>query len=223
MKVYRIHLSSWTASFRYPNMISAYQPTLTAPPLSTINGLISAAIGDYFVVTTEKIGYVLTYQSKTVDLETIYQMGQSLSQIKSNVIRREFLSEVELFLYTDSQKIADSFTSPKFQLLLGRSGDLAQVNSIDELQIEEKEVLSNIKGTIIPFKKHNYLAAPLQALPISFSNTLPRRNIGTQPYFIFDGNRAVLSRLKAGNVNAKGFSDRIDDKTEWDVYWQEID
>jgi len=51
MKVYRIHVTSWTASFRYPNMISGYQPTLSAPPLSTINGLISAAKGDLFTLS----------------------------------------------------------------------------------------------------------------------------------------------------------------------------
>ncbi len=47
MKAYRIHLTSWTASFRYPNLISGYQPSLVVPPLATIYGLISAAAGDY--------------------------------------------------------------------------------------------------------------------------------------------------------------------------------
>jgi len=36
MKVFRIDITSWTASFRYPNLISGVQPTLEVPPLSTI-------------------------------------------------------------------------------------------------------------------------------------------------------------------------------------------
>ena len=222
MRAYRIHISSWTASFRYPNMISAYQPTLSVPPVSTINGLISAAVGDYFTVCEEKIGYILTYKSKTVDLETIYQMGQSLSQIKSNVVKREFLSEVDLYLYTDSKEISEYFRKPAFQLLLGRSGDLAQVNSIDEIVTEAKNTLSNVKGTVVPFRKHNYLAAPIQALPVSFSNTAPRRNLGTQPYYILDGGDEKLGKNKCWQVNASGFEDRIDEKRHWDVYWQEL-
>ncbi|MBC8525741.1 MAG: type I-B CRISPR-associated protein Cas5 [Candidatus Cloacimonetes bacterium] len=216
MKVYRIHLTSWTASFRYPNMISGYQPTLTTPPLSTINGLISAAKGDYFVASKEKIGYVLQYKAKTTDLETIYQMGQRLTQIKSNVIQREFLSDVDLYLYTDSAEITECFKFPVYQLLLGRSGDLATVKSITEIEITEKEKLSDLKGTIIPFKKYK-LAAPMQALPTSFSNTIPRRNYGTQPYFILDWNYRQRDEIKA-----KGIHDMIDNKTNWDVYWQEF-
>ena len=42
MRIYRIEITSWTASFRYPNIISGYQPTLCVPPLSTVLGLINA-------------------------------------------------------------------------------------------------------------------------------------------------------------------------------------
>ena len=213
MKVYRIHISSWTTSFRYPNMISGFQPTLTAPPLSTINGLISAAKGDYFCISNEKIGFFFKYDSKTVDLETVYQMGQSNSQIKSNVINREFLSDADLYLYTDSEEIVTYLRNPQYQLLLGRSGDLAQVNEIIEMEITEKDDLQNVKGTLIPFRKHR-VASPMQALPTCFSNEIPRRNIGTQPYFIVDCNSTVV-------VKSKGFSDKIG-KEFIDIYWQEV-
>ncbi|MBN2396667.1 MAG: type I-B CRISPR-associated protein Cas5 [Candidatus Atribacteria bacterium] len=214
MRVYRIHITSWTASFRYPNMISGYQPTLSAPPLSTLIGLISSAKGDFFVLDQEKIGFVFLYRDKTVDLETIYQMGQSNSQIKSNVIKREFLSDTNLFLYTDSIEIASYFRKPQFQLLLGRSNDLASVQEIYELDVIEKNELTNVKGTIIPFAKHK-VAAPLQALPVSFTNTIPRRNIGTQPYFIVDFKSHV-------QIISLGFEDTIKEHNRWDVYWQEI-
>jgi len=213
MKVYRIHITSWTASFRYPNMISGYQPTLSVPPLSTITGLIMAAKGDWHIVSDEKVGYFFCYKSKNIDLETIYQMGQSNSQIKSNVIRREFLADANLYLYTDSERIVSYFQNPQFQLLLGKSGDLASIREIKELEVTEKTELSNVKGTIIPFMKHK-VAAPLQALPTSFSNSIPRRNLGTQPYFIVDHKSHV-------SIEALGFEDFISEKEKIDVYWQE--
>jgi len=213
MKVFKIHLYSWTASFRYPNIITGFQPTLDVPPLSTINGLISAAAGYYFFPDKEKIGYVFRYESKNVDLETIYQMGQSLSGIKSNVIKREFLFNVNLFIYTDSENICNYFKNPTYQLLLGRSSDLASVRSITEINVVEKKQLTQLKGTIIPFKKYK-LPGMLQGLPVGFSNEIPRKNIGVKPYLILDCNYSNHDAIEA-----TGF---FDENNNWDVYWQEI-
>ena len=44
---FRVRLSSWTCSFRYPNLISGFQPTLHVPPVSTVLGLLNAAAGRY--------------------------------------------------------------------------------------------------------------------------------------------------------------------------------
>lgn len=212
MEVYRIHISSWTASFRYPNMISGFQPTLPVPPLSTINGLISAAKGDYFYPNSEKIGFVFFADAKTVDLETIYQMGQKLTQIKSNVIKREFLSDANLFLYTNSHTIANYFRSPVYPLLLGRSVDLASVREIKKIDVTEKNDLSGLRGTIIPFKG-KLMPGLIQALPQYFSNTIPRRNIGTRPYYILESDYQQKESIKAKGI--------FDPEKEWDIYWQE--
>lgn len=212
MEIYRIHISSWTASFRYPNMISGFQPTLSVPPLSTINGLISAAKGDYYSPDGEMIGFVFFANEKTVDLETIYQMGQSLTQIKSNVIKREFLSDTNLFLYTNSHTVANYFRCPVYPLLLGRSVDLASVREIKKIEVLEKNNLSGLKGTIIPFKG-KLMPGLVQALPQYFSNTIPRKNIGTRPYYILESNYQQKE-----SINAKGI---FDPEKEWDVYWQE--
>jgi CRISPR-associated protein Cas5t len=221
MKIYRIHLSSWTASFRYPNMITAFQPTLPVPPLSCINGLISAAMGKYFVVTTEKIGYFFNAKGKHIDLETIYQMGRGLTGIKSNVIKREFLFETDLFLYTDSSVIAHAFISPVFPLLLGRSGDLARVHGVSEIDRQEETKLTQIRGTIVPFMPYQ-LPAAIQALPVCFTNDLPRRNIGTRPYSLLPAN---YPDQVTHEIKAAGFHDTVslDEKSiSLDVYWQEI-
>jgi len=194
-------------------MISGFQPTLPVPPVSTVIGIISSAMGKPFFPSSEKIGFVFQAKSKTVDLETIYQMGRSLTQIKSNVIKREFLSDTNLFVYTDQEEIYSAFEKPYFPLLLGRSGDLATVESRDELEIQEKELLSNLKGTVIPFDKHQ-IPAMIQALPVYFTDTIPRRNVGTQPYYLLEPNYR-----QTNPIAASGFED---ENKKWDVYWQEL-
>ena len=98
MKVLRLKLEGWTASFRYPGFISGFQPTLPVPPLSTVYGLISAARGEIIGPDDVKIGYIFESEAKSVDLETVYELSPGLS-FKSNVVKREFLYNPKLYLY----------------------------------------------------------------------------------------------------------------------------
>ena len=214
MKIHRIHISSWTASFRYPNLISGFQPTLPVPPISTIYGLISAATGKYYAPEKPEIGFVFKAASKEIDLETIYQMNDTVKNVKSNVVKREFLIDANLWLYTENPVIVEAFEKPYFQLLLGRSGDLATVNSICEIDVETRTQLSSLRGTIVPFGKY-LLAAPIQALPMYFSNTIPRRNIGTRPFYLLDSNYKQSSP-----ITASGIFDP-DPELNTEIYWQE--
>ena len=219
MRVFRIYLTSWTASFRHPNLISGFQPTLPVPPLSSIHGLISAAMGSYYASEKPEIGFVFQTAGKAVDLETIYQMENSLRNITSNVIRREFLFDNHLWIYTQNRQIAEAFQKPFFQLLLGRSGDLATVNDISEIETEQQFELFKLKGTIVPFGKY-MLAAAINALPVNFTNTIPRRNIGTKPYYLLDSNYKQTQR-----ISANGFVDRtnrfFEKENGVEIYWQE--
>ncbi|MDR3217965.1 MAG: CRISPR-associated protein Cas5, partial [Dysgonamonadaceae bacterium] len=74
MKVFKIDITAWTSSFKYPNLISGFQPTLEVPPLSTVLGLINAAAGKYIQHRKLKIGYYFEFEAKQIDLETIYQI-----------------------------------------------------------------------------------------------------------------------------------------------------
>jgi CRISPR-associated protein Cas5t len=101
MEVFKIDITSWTASFRYPNLISGMRPTLEVPPISTILGLINLAAGSYLKHKDLKLGYYFEYEMEGEDLETIYQINgdfkfdkrtQQVQTIaKSNVISRKFL------------------------------------------------------------------------------------------------------------------------------------
>lgn len=225
MEVYRIKLSSWTASFRYPNLISGFQPTLDVPPVSTVLGLINAAAGKYLEHSVLSLGYYFKYGAKATDLETIYQFELKTSKsgsytsnsTKSNVINREFLFDCRLYIYLQNKEIVKYFRSPHYPLFLGRSGDLVSVDEIcEKTDIVENNLPSNIRGQIIPFND-NFLPGEIQALPKYFTNTIPRRNIGTEPY-------SVISHLSrsVGNNNFNTYTDIIEGESV-DIYFHKLD
>ena len=198
MKFYKIDITGWTASFRYPNLISGFQPTLDVPPLSTVLGLINAAAGKFLTYEREYIGYYFEFDAKSIDLETIYQMdgkgNTTTNSAKSNVIRREFLFNPHLIIYTSNSTIAEYFRRPVYSLLLGRMNDLATVNSINVIDLKESPQLNAVefKGQIIPAFPF-LLSGMIQALPEYFTDTFPRKNLGTKPYSIVSCKHAVKS------------------------------
>ena len=179
---YRIKITGWTASFRYPIFIYGYQPTLPIPPYSTIYGLISAACGKIITPNDTEVRYVFKSDSKGVDLETIYEW--KIGQItKSNVIKREFLFNPELYLYLKEEKIANCFKKPYYPLLLGRSTELAFVEEIKKIRLVESENFL-LGGIILPFPPMWHLNGMIQALPTHFSETFPRAPLGTRAWFL---------------------------------------
>lgn len=188
MKAYRIKISAWTSSFRYPNILSGFQPTLSVPPVSTVLGIINACAEIYLSHDEVSLGYYFEYGAKSVDLETIYQVeldnkGVPKNQMKSNVIRREFLYDTRLYIYLFDPKLVAYLRSPVYPLLLGRSSDLATVESIEEVELEENREATKIKGQLMPFKDY-HLPGLIQALPKYFTNEIPRNNIGTEAYSV---------------------------------------
>lgn len=187
MKAFRTDISAWTASFRYPNLISGVQPTLDVPPLSTVLGLLNAAAGKYLEHDILEIGYYFQYQMRAFDLETIYQFeennGKPSNNTKSNIIQREFLYEVKMSLYLKDEKLVEYLRRPYYDILLGRSSDLAKVGIPVEVDLVEVSNASKIKGQIVPLRG-NSLPGKIQALPKYFTNDFPRKNLGTEPYSI---------------------------------------
>ena len=183
MKYLRILIEGWTASFRYPAFISGFQPTLPVPPLSTIYGLLSAAKGELVTPDETNVGFVFDYDAKAVDLETIYEL-KGLKGNKSNVAKREFLFNTSLYLYTDDLEFKKYFKNPAYPILLGRSSDLAIISEIKEIEMEKK---NNVKlgKTILPFGIEGAFGI-IQALPTHFSDSIPRKAIGTKPYLLMN-------------------------------------
>jgi CRISPR-associated protein Cas5t len=188
MTATRVDISAWTASFRYPNLVSGVQPTLEVPPLSTVLGLLNAAAGQYLQHENLQIGYYFEFGAKAEDLETIYQItsdgkGNPTNEGKSNVMRREFLFDVRLSLYLTDERLVVLLQQPVFPMLLGRSGDLATLEGFETIDLHEIKNAPKIKGQIVPLAG-NLLPGKLQALPRYFTDTFPRQNLGTEPYSI---------------------------------------
>ena len=215
MKVYRVDISSWTASFRYPNIISGYQPTLPVPPISTVLGIINSCAGFYLNFNGLEFGYYFDYQATTTDLETIYQVeanGKSVSnKMKSNVINRDFLFDCRLFIYFKTDKYIDYFKKPHYPVLIGRSGDLATIDKISEMDLNEITAAEKIKGQIVPFE-NNMMPGIIQALPEYFTDEIPRKNIGTKAYSVIPFSASDFP------TSVKAYRDTIDDK-DIDIYF----
>ena len=179
MKVLRVHITGWVSSFRNPLFIVGFQPTLPLPPLSALYGLLTAAKGDWVTPHDAAIGYIFKSKGKAVDLETVYQFGGKLDA-KSNINRREFLVQPELYLYTPDLWLKETFERPRYPLLLGRSSDLATVVSIDEVELQRRSE-TTYQHTILPFPDPQ-LHGQIQALPTHFTADIPRRQCGTRAF-----------------------------------------
>lgn len=219
MLLHTVDISSWTASFRYPNLISGVQPTLDVPPVSTVLGLLNAAAGYYIQHEQLQIGYYFQYDIKAEDVETIYQIdsvnGRPTNSAKSNVIRREFLFNARLRIYLTDPKLAHFFRQPYYPLVLGRMNDLATVERVETTEMPETESGERIAGQVIPFRA-NHLAGQIQALPKYFTDTFPRQNIGTEPY-------SIISHLTPVRSNLPAVHDKEIGKSGIDIYLHQLD
>jgi CRISPR-associated protein Cas5t len=219
MEVYKIDIRSWTASFRYPNLISGMQPTLEVPPISTVLGLINAAAGQYLKYNDLQLGYYFEYEMEGEDLETIYQIsskdGRPTNNAKSNIIYRQFLFNNFLRIYTSDEGIAKYLSQPYYQLVLGRMNDLATVETIStKEQLQMINGASEIRGQVIPFRFH--LPGQIQALPQYFTDEFPRKNIGTEPFSI------IGYRSKTFNTNVTAYRDILPNGKTVDIYFHQL-
>ncbi|MCB9350708.1 MAG: type I-B CRISPR-associated protein Cas5 [Lewinellaceae bacterium] len=221
MKVFRVDITAWTASFRYPNLISGVQPTLEVPPLSTVLGILNAASGQYLHYHQLEIGFYFEFAGKTFDLETIYMIqtdskGRPSNNAKSNIIQREFMADVKLSLYLKDETILDYLRQPYYDILLGRSGDLAMVSLPKESELAEIQRATRIKGQIIPLSG-NFLPGNIQALPKHFSDDFPRKNLGTEPYTVIPYYTTDFS------TNLTAYRDETQGKRGVDIYFHQLD
>lgn len=216
MELLRIHLKSWTASFRYSNILSGYQPTISVPPLTTIYGILSAAKGSIVSQSETAVGYVFQSKGKALDIETIYEIKQNLSANK-NVMRREFLYDIDLYLYLTNLDFISYFKSPYYPLLIGRSMDLANVNGLKIVNLNlRKEV--KLGGSIFPITIKG-MYGPIMPLAKSFTDTIPRKTNEQQIFYIIDTDFSGKDLSKRPFILQQEFL--FDDELNWGIFIHE--
>jgi CRISPR-associated protein Cas5t len=211
MKLYRVLITAITTSFRYPNFISSNQLSIKAVPYSTIAGLVASATGNDKLIDF-KFSYIFRYQSSYIDLETIYKFEKKNNSVNNKKVvqdptfRREILYDCYLTLYFENESIAKAFKSPIFQLLLGRSGDLAKVVEVKEIEIIQSNK-ANLNGMIVPFNEYKS-SGEIYAMPKYFDNSsVVREPREVQPFLINDGLGSFLEqpRNKMEQFNLKNW------------------
>jgi len=179
-----------------------YQPTLPVPPLSTVYGLISAAVGRLVIPKDTPLGYYFTSDGYGTDLERILEIEPGKIE-KINRLKREFLANVHLTLYIDPSFEAD-FQTPRYPLLLGRSSDLTTVDELKLVEIEERMEGQMMPGvyTILPKACRR---AVICALPVYFDDNIPRKAIGSRKFFLTEEEFYSSERAWFDKEENKGF------------------
>ncbi|MCS7241822.1 MAG: CRISPR-associated protein Cas5 [Candidatus Caldatribacterium sp.] len=207
LQAVRIELSSYTASFRVPSFVS-HQLTLPVPPLCTVFGLISAAVGRWITPRdVDWLAYRCTYEGKGTDVETIVQIEREkpgkvplpkLPPKTVNVINREFLFLPCLTIYLPPHW-AQAFYRPRFTLLLGRTQDVAYVASVGTTALAPVPS-GEVGGVLLPFEllKQNNVAAWVHNLPIAFPSLLERRPLRMHLFGVVDAGFPTLLQQGGG-------------------------
>jgi CRISPR-associated protein Cas5t len=208
MEVLRIKITGVVSSFRNPFFVSGAQPTLEVPPPSTILGIISAVVGRIVKPDEISFGYVFLYKDKGEDLELIYELSlKEKFKAKSNVVRRDFLTFPELYLYVTNVEYEGYFRKPSFPILLGRTQELAKIEKIERVTLVKTSPVRFGK-TIVPIDFKGVSGA-IVALPLYFDYSPQgvRKAMMIQPF-------VVLSRF----INYERQPLWFDEEKNWGVY-----
>lgn len=198
----RVVLTAYTASFRVPHFVG-YQLTLPVPPISTIYGLLAAAKGEWVAPDgVAWFAYRLEYEGQAFDVEAITQVERKKPDeapqfADRNVLNRQFLVWPRLTLYLPADW-ADPFRRPRYQLLLGRTQDVATVQTIIDARLEPVPE-GHVAGVLLPLELVEAMGGHgtvwLHSLPIALSAEPYRRRLGAHIFGVVDARgRPVLVR-----------------------------
>lgn len=190
----RVALAAYTASFRVPSFIG-HQLTLPVPPLSTIYGLLSAAAGRWVLPDEVPwLAFRCDYEGKATDLEAIFTVErkkplEEARFVGRNVLQREFLVMPRLTVYLPLEWEA-LFRTPRYALLLGRTQDVAGVESIVPVTLEPVKE-GAVSGVLLPLElvMRDNTPAWLHNLPIAFTDEPRRRLLGMRIFGVVDAKR----------------------------------
>jgi len=194
------------ASFRLPEA-HTFQQTLPLPPVTTLTGIMGAALGlsleDAFAMREEKgiyCGVLGTHEAIFRDLWK-YQKIKSGETI-SAVLLREHLYNIRLTLVYASEdektirKLYDSFNDPVYALTAGSSDDLLKIKKIQEVQKQDLQYQRRFSNTILPGDHSNNYEADIkiEEMPILQDMYMPRVYTLPESFYFEGGKRSVKSK-----------------------------
>lgn len=149
-----------TASFRLPET-HTFQKTLPLPPLTSIIGLLGAAMGlpyaesmEFYYRNEIRVGVIGASQSRVTDLWKYRKIKSK--EIVSAVLTRELLFglNIELFIAAENEKIVrdiqQAVISPRYALTAGCSDDLMKVKSVGAITQASLTPVYDFSNTILP-------------------------------------------------------------------------
>lgn len=174
MKILHVSLKAWSATFRLPLLYSGTGLTSPLPPYSTLIGLIGAVVGREISHTETRIGFVFRSSGIAIDLETSQRLwvdnkGRLKPQKDTGIAKRQFHVNPALDIYLDELSYKRHFEYPANAPCLGRSQDLAWINTVEEIDVELVQE-GTVRGTLIPFPEPN-AAGLILLLPDYFDNS----------------------------------------------------
>ena len=149
-----------TASFRIPES-HTFQQSLPLPPLTTLTGLMGAALGLDFekaILLREKnnilFGIIGSNKGEMKDLWKYNKIKSGMSL--KDVLIREYLIDFSLTMMIASKdqtvlsEIRSCFYNPHYALTLGNSDDLFKIKHISSIVEAKDEKCSYFENTILP-------------------------------------------------------------------------
>jgi CRISPR-associated protein Cas5t len=196
MRVAKVLIAAPATSFRYPHFLIGRQTTFDMPPPSTIYGHIASAVGDLLKADSFRFGYTFEFRSRASDLEHQHVITSGGSPFERNGVKlrtsvqatvqphqRDFLFQPRLTLYIDPPALAEAFRNPTFCVILGRSQDLAEVVSVDEIDLE-RQPGAYFDHTLLPFSYRESTAFGVTVLMPRYIDPPPERRAHFERFIV---------------------------------------
>ncbi|MFZ5942942.1 MAG: CRISPR-associated protein Cas5 [Bacillota bacterium] len=134
-------------SFRVPTAVNVH-PTYPVPPLTTIYGLLAAAMGwgadNYSYLEKMKIGLILVEKGERIEgYNKIIKWDRRDREMRTLVMRHKLIKPIfELLVKGEEALLRDmakALGNPHFPLYLGESDDLIEVKDVGVFPLVELE------------------------------------------------------------------------------------
>lgn len=199
MRVTRIGVHAPITSFRHPFFVTGRQPTSLIPPPSTVFGHCASALGAWPDPTTFFFGIHFTFKSRVQDLEhehitqalgaraktfveTPAGRQRATTEITVQPVLRDFLFDTCMTLYLPLD-LAHAFRAPVHTVVLGRSQDLAEVVSVDDIDLE-RPGRARLNHTLLPIAVRPSVRFGTTALLTRYVSPPPQRDASFAQYIV---------------------------------------